>query len=427
MKRNLLCLLLLLTVACGAAAQGPEPEAAEPAEFYDRLSNQDTLTDDWLGFGKTLREQGIEVGLGLTQVYQLNLDGGLATHRRAGRYAGSYDLEVAVDMEKLAGIPGASVYAHAEGSWSDGLSASSVGDLFGVNADAAGDRSIDLTELYWEQSLLGGKVIVRAGKLDLTGGFECTGCAVAFDVSDYASDETSQFLNGALSGNPTIPFPAQGMGAIVYVNPLPGFYAAAGAADAHADARETGFNTAFHRPDEWFYIAETGVVPSIPSPNGKLTGAYRVGMWLDGRSKDKWNQPGSQKRDDVGFYVTVDQALYKENADPEDDQGLGLFARYGFAHDDVNEIECFYSVGGQYKGLLPGRDEDVWGVGFASAKLVNAAGFDKDHESALETYYRIQLTPWMTVSPSFQYIWNPGGVDGVGNAAVVGIRCQITF
>jgi porin len=396
-------------------------------EFYERLEQQETLTDNWFGFGKQLTERGIEIGLSATQVYQLNLHGGLAMHRRAGRYTGSYDLELAADLETLLGIPGASIYAHAEGSWSDGLSASSVGDLFGVNGDAAGDRAVDLTELYWEQAILGDRLILRAGKMDLTGGFECKGCAVAFDTSMYAGDETSQFLSAALVNNPTIPFPEQGMGVAVYASPVEWMYVAGAVADAEAVAAETGFNTAFHSPNHVFTIAEAGVVPEFGSPNGDLVGAYRVGVWHDGRPKTRWNDPASEKRDDVGFYVTIDQQVFRENADPADRQGAAVFARYGYAHDDVNEIECFWSVGGQYRGPLPGRDEDVLGVGFAQGLLVEAAGFDRSHESVLEVYYNTQVTPWMSIAPSLQYIWNPGGVSGVSDAVVVGLRCQIAF
>ena len=43
----------------------------------------------------------------------------------------------------------------------------------------------------------------RFGKLDITGGFECRGCPVAFDGSAFANDPSGQFLNGALANNPT--------------------------------------------------------------------------------------------------------------------------------------------------------------------------------------------------------------------------------
>ena len=45
----------------------------------------------------------------------------------------------------------------------------------------------------------------------------------------------------------------------------------------------------------------------------------------------------------------------------------------------------------------------------------------------MEIHYAAQITPWMAVTPSLQYVWNPGGADGVGDACVLGIRVQMSF
>jgi hypothetical protein len=47
---------------------------------------------------------------------------------------------------------------------------------------------------------------------------------------------------------------------------------------------------------------------------------------------------GRNYRDDVGVYTGCNQRLYKENADPEDSQGLGVFFRYGYAPSKRNDI-----------------------------------------------------------------------------------------
>jgi len=404
-----------------ALAEEPSRNSEAPS-----LWERETLTNDWFGLGRKLAKQGVSVNLGLTQVYQANLRGGMGTHRRSGRYAGSYDLELEFDTEKLFRLPGGSVFAHAEGSWSQGINASSVGSLFGVNDDAGGDRSIDVTELWYEQSLLGHKLRLRLGKLDLTGGFECRGCPVAFDGSAYANDETAQFLNGALVNNPSIPFPDNGLGVVAYLQPRKWWYVAAGVTDAQADARETGFNTAFHERSDFFSIFETGVVPHLPSRNGRLPGAYRIGLWYDPQPKERFDGRGV-KRDDVGFYLGFDQMVLKENVDEEDRQGLGLFARYGLADSKVNEIKTFWSVGAQYQGLLPTRNDDVLGFGVAQGRLSRAAGFTASHETAMELYYNAQITPWLSVSPSVQYVLNPGGERHVDDAVVAGVRLQISF
>jgi porin len=401
---------------CGGAAFAADANCAG-------LCERDTLTDNWLGLGRTLAERGIVLSLANTQVYQTNLRGGLATHRRAGRYTGSYDFDIDLDLEKLVGLTGGRAYAQAQGGWSKGLNESSVGSLLGINGDAAGDGSADLAELWYEQALPGKKVIVRAGKIDLTCGFEHHNCPVGFDCSKYANSENTQFLADALVNNPTIPFPDNGLGAAVYVEPADRFYFGAAIADARADKRETGFNTAFHDEDYFLAIFETGLVTDW----GKgLTGAYRLGFWYDPQPKDRFS--GSTKRDDHGVYATFDQLVCKENVDPNDDQGLGLFARFGCADGDVSEINTFWSFGGQYKGLIRGRHADVVGIGVAQGVLSRDAVPDRtSQETVVETYYSAEVLKWLHVSGHVQYVANPGGSGSADDAVVVGVRVRMSF
>ena len=420
----ILVLSLMLSPAAAPVCRADEPAAPEGAPQHASLLERETLTDNWFGPGETLTDKGIEIGLGLTHLYQFNTHGGMATHRHAGRWAGSYDLELSVDFEALAGLKGLSAYALAEGSWSEGLDASSVGSLFGVNGDAGGDRSIDVTQLWFEQALMDGRLRVRLGKLDLGGGFECRGCPVSFDGNQFANDETSQFLNGALVNNPTIPFPDNGLGLVVHIEPCEFWYVSAGIADAQADAREMGFNTAFDREDYFFSIFETGVVSELKSAAGPLLGAYRVGFWYDPQPKARVSGVGSE-RDDLGLYVSADQMIYRESGD--NDQGLGLFARFGWADNDLNAVKSFWSVGAQYQGLVAGRDDDVLGFGVAQGRLSrDGGGLTDSHETVMELYYNAQVAPWLSVSPHLQIIRNPGGA-GTDDAVVAGVRLQMAF
>ena len=425
--------ILIAGNVCLAQDAAPEAETADQGHGHGPvhtitclqcMTKRDTLTDNWFGLGEQLSEQGLTVSLGLTVISQFNHRGGISTHRKAGRFTGSWDLEFEADMEELLGITGGLMYMSVEGSWSDGIDGPSVGSVFGVNGDAAGDDEIAITQLYYDQSLLGGTLIIRVGKLDLSGGFQYRGYPLAFDGNAFANDETAQFLNSALVNNPTIPFPQNGLGAVVYYNPIEWWYIAAGVSDAQAVFDQTGFNTAFHDEDYFFYIAESGVSPLISSANGPLQGAYRAGVWYDPQKKTQYSG-GSDKRNDVGFYISADQMVYNENND-QDGQGLGLFARYGYAHSDVNPITNFWSIGAQYQGLIPGRDNDVLGAGIASGKLVQDAGFTEHNETAAEVYYNSQITPWLHITQSAQYICTPGD-SAEASALAFALRVQLTF
>jgi porin len=205
-----------------------------------------------------------------------------------------------------------------------------------------------------------------------------------------------------------------------------------GIADAQANGRETGFGTTFHDEDYFFYALETGITPALNSANGAMPGAYRVGMWVDGQDKARFSN-GKNCRDDTGFYVSCDQMLYKENSDPRDPQGLGVFGRFGYANSDLNPIRNFWSMGLQYQGLLDGRDDDVLGAGFAQGIFSDYPGandgdnYTENHENPLEVYYNAQVNPWLSLSPSIQYITNTGGDKAVNDTVVFGLRAQMTF
>ncbi len=399
------------------------------AEQAEHMQQRDTLTAGFGGLNEALEPLGIDFSFGLTNIYQINARGGTSTHRRQGRWSGRYDLEMNMDLQKLADIEGGSIYMHARGSWSrQDIDGTSIGSAFGVNGVADGRQSFNIIELWYQQAFLDDTLQLRIGKLDMTGGFECRGCPVSFDGNMYANDECCQFLNAALVNNPTIPFPDYGLGAIIHWSPIEHWYLSVGAADAQADKRETGFNTTFRDEDYFVYMAETGITPQWNSANGPLQGAYRLGVWYDPQPKANADESKTY-RDDSGLYVSCDQMLAKENSDPDDTQGLGAFFRYGYASSLTNDITNFVSFGCQYQGLFCGRDDDVLGLGFAHGSFSDSADstYTNDYESLTELYYSAQVTRWMDVSPSIQYVTNPGGVDGASDAVVLGLRTRIAF
>ncbi len=393
---------------------------------------RDTLTNGFFGLNDKIADKGLNLEFSGTQIYQQNAKGGISTHRRAGRFSGSYKLSMSADMQKLLGIEGGKFYTLAEGSYSDGINGPSVGSFWGVNGDAAGNRTIDVTEMWYEQDAFDDNLRLRVGKIDLTCGFEHHNCSVAFDCSTYAEDETSQFLSPALVNNPTIPFPQNGLGVTGYLHLMSCWYLSAGVADADSDVRTSGFHTTFDGDRDFLYILETGLTPKISSTKGPLQGAYRVGVWTDGKDKQKFSN-GENYRNDTGFYTTCDQMIWKENNNPDNSQGLGTFFRYGWANGKVNDVTNFWSIGLQYKGLFEGRDNDVFGFGMAQGVFTEQADADDelvygcDNETVFETYYNVALTPWLHISPDVQYIANPGGDEANNDAIVFGVRVQMDF
>ena len=370
-------------------------------------------TNGFWGLNETLSDSGIEIGAGLTAVYQVNAKGGTGTTTHSGRHTGRYDLQMSLDLHKLLGINDGSFFIHGWGGWPDteGIDGHSVGSAWGINAMAVGNRSMDIVEAFYEGPLLGDNITLAIGKLDFTG---------IFDASEYADDECCQFLNAAFIDDPTIPFPEPGLGMVLNWDITDNWYLMSGVIDAQGDARESGFNTAFHGEDSFFYALETGITQG--------DGTWRVGLWYDPQPKANSDR-GVTERDDLGFYTSCDQRLTKENDTPEDSQGAGVFVRYGYAPSQTNDLTNFWSVGLQYQGLIDGRDDDVFGVGYAQGCFSDSASatYPEDYESVVEAYYNAQVTPWLHVSPAIQYVTHPGGSSTADDAVILSLRTAMTF
>lgn len=120
--------------------------------------------------------------------------------------------------------------------------------------------------------------------------------------------------------------------------------------------------------------------------------------------------------------------VLKERRDQDDSQGLGVFFRYGYADEAVSVVEHFWSAGAQYQGLIPTRDDDVLGFGFAQGIISDSLpGLEGgDRESVYEVYYSVAVYPWLVITPDFQYVTSPGGFHG-RDAFVAGLRVRVVF
>jgi porin len=147
-----------------------------------------------------------------------------------------------------------------------------------------------------------------------------------------------------------------------------------------------------------------------------------------------------------GVYAVADQMVWRAG-----ERSLNLFARSGVAPADRNTLSYYVDGGAGFKGLLPGRANDVLTFGVAYEKISSAlTGLDQDtlffggppyptrnYEVVFELNYALQLAPWWTLQPDLQYIVHPGGnvpdpadptnATVVKNAFIAGIRSTIKF
>jgi porin len=124
-------------------------------------------------------------------------------------------------------------------------------------------------------------------------------------------------------------------------------------------------------------------------------------------------------------------------------RGIGTFFSAGISDGKANPVKYSYSLGLVGKGVVPGRVHDDFGIGWARTEfsddfvpyLRNTFDLGLNHEDAVELYYNAAVTPWLSLSPSFQII-SPAlnkALDSSGNfkdldtTYIAGVRVGIRF
>lgn len=315
-------------------------------------------------------------------------------------HSASYDLLVHTDLEELAGMQGASFLLHAKGQYDHNLNRE-IGALSDPIDDADLDEALYLSELWLQQAFLGGRVRFRFGLFEQQ---------VVFDRNAYANSEDRQFLATYLDNNGVVPLPS-GIGVVLLAELAPWLELAAGVADADNVPPRVGFSSAFD--DLEGLTAHVEATARLRLPDGR-PGSYRLGVFRDARERVLFAEagdPSAARRGHWGAYLSLDQQLLREGGDAA--QGLGLFARAGYADPDASRVAWFWSAGLHYQGPLPGRDADVLGLGVYQTIPSDAYREEVDpeftEETGFELYYAVALFPWLVVTPDLQVILDPGG------------------
>jgi carbohydrate-selective porin OprB len=137
-------------------------------------------------------------------------------------------------------------------------------------------------------------------------------------------------------------------------------------------------------------------------------------------------RPESYKHASWFAIANVSQYLYVKD-DPDEVahklksgvpiNGVGVFARGGFAPQSSNTITANASVALYGHGMIEGRAYDSFGAGFYYNRIsdhikqsVAALTLNRrivQDETGVEAFYNFALTPAIRLIPSYQHIWNP--------------------
>ena len=405
--RRCICAVALGIVPCVSVSAQDAPDTG--------LLNRTQVTGDWGGSRSTLEGRGVRFSVYFLHNYGHKDTGGFEPIG-LGRHSGSIDLFGQLDFDRMNAIPGGESLIHVKGNWGSNVNLP-TGALSDPIDDADGTHALRIAQLWYQQSTPDRTLQVRLGYLDQQ---------TMLDRNTFANSEDRQFMSTFLDNNNAIVPLAIGPGVAVFYNATDWLSFVVSAADANSRPFAFSFATAFD--GEYFTYFETDVQTRVPSATGPLTGNYRVGVFTDPRDSVFFGTDRVDRRNG-GVYLSVDQALYGESTG--DEQGLGLFVRYGWRPADVNRVTHVLSGGAQYQGLFPGGELDVLGVGVYSAAgsslYRNHIDSTFDRETAYEVYYALQVSPAVGLTPALHYVKQPGALTTRDSVVIFAVRGRISL
>jgi len=446
-------------VIFGAMILGP---ASEPSAAEEGLFEQDRLTGNWGGVRKELQDAGIDLGVNDIAETLSNPTGGI---RQLTIYQGLLDLSLNLDLEKLANWPAASFYVDGYQISGRGLSRNAVGNLLAVSTIEA-LASTRLHDLWLQQEFLDHQASLRVGQIALDDEFYISQYSAIFVSSTFGCPD---ILSTDLpSGGPCYPFATPG--ARFRVAPTTGLTFSAAAFNGNPAPPGKRDPQIRNSSGTNFLVGEGGFLPIAelayafdeePISSSRLSDV-KLGAWYHtadfpdlrreslGRSLADPTSNGiaAMHSSNFGAYLVVDKMLWRRPDTAT--QGLAAFLRVGGAPADRNLISLELDVGLTFKGLFPGRELDVLGVGASYARIGYARRLDRDeilftgigrpvrdYETVLEVTYEARIAPWWVLQPDLQLVFHPGGYTAapppapvgqpISNALVLGLRSAITF
>lgn len=404
----------------------PRREAAKAVpktgDWFEDWIKGPSVLGDWGGYRQKAEDLGFTFsGFSATDLLT-NTSGG---ERKSFAAANSTLLALDIDFEKLVGLPGFLI--HSEAWWAGGnnLSGSNrIGNLFNV-ATAYTPNGLYLAQLYAEQKLFDDKFMLQAGRMTTANNF------ASLPVSaDYVSVATDA-LPVSLPVN-TLPFtapPSTQWGSVATVTPIPQIQLTAGVYAANRRSSElNGTNGVDFGLDFERGVMPVGQVAYLREQHKGdtgLPGTYYLGGFYAG---DKYSQldGGPQKDGNYGFYAMGQQMVYREGG-PGSSEGLTPWLSVTYQpKESINLLPVFIAGGAVYEGLIPGRDTDTTAVAVYYGKLSSDVE-DTTGETVLEVNYTFWATPWLGITPDFQYVFNPSGGSSSNDAAVFGGQINFIF
>jgi porin len=437
-----------------------------PPTWGGDIWSRPRLTGSWFGLRDELGKKGVVFDVDLLLTPQSVMTGGRDT---GSEFWGNADYTLNVDTGKLGLWPGGFLKLSADSGFGRNVFLESA-SLVPVNTPALipdpDDQTTALTNATFLQ-FVSTKLGFMVGKVYTLDGFQ----------GEFAGNYKTQFLNTGLAfpmSMALVPLSAYGGGIIAI--PWENVLLSALLLDPSGTPTNNDISEAFH---DGFTVIAGGKVTI--KPFGLVGHQQLGGLWSDKErltlSQDPSNiarhlltekfpllgdpgpilerfierffpqlltpvQPPRTENSTWAMYYGFDQYLWQPSGDPK--RGIGMFFTFGASDGVVNPIKYSYSIGIGGNGVVPGRPQDNFGVGWSRVDLSSnfvpflrqQLGLGLSHEDAIEMYYNFALTAWLgatldlqVISPAIKKTLDSSstGLRDVETTVVGGIRLYARF
>jgi len=400
--------------------------------------------EDSNGFEELLVRAGVVPSVIYDSDAAANVSGGA---KRGTSYSGSLHVQLALDGDKVAGIPGLTGWL--DGLWINGGNPSSLsGDAQRV-LNIAGAPTIRLYEAWLQYNTPHDRFSLLAGRYDLNTEFYHLRSASLFLNSSFGIGP--EFGLSGIAG-PSI-YPNTSLGVRFAYKPIPPAVVRFAVLDGAPVDPVSGSHGPFDPRNGLLLVGEAAFVTHDATNASPFSSRFRigrqsgappyddkiaVGAWYYTASFSDLNATGPpggplRHQGEEGAYLLLDHLLFQQADDPT--RRVTGFVQLGVSDQLVDRFGTYVGAGLTVSGLIPSRPDDE--LGLATAMARNGSHYIEGQqragspvngtETAIELSHLMQATSWLAVQPDVQYVIHPNTDPRRHNAVVVQLRLEVRF
>ena len=377
---------------------------------------------------KAGEDHGVEFSLQDTYDFQGNPTGG---RTQMGTFFGRANGTLRLDLSKLVGIEGATIYASGLFQTGSNLAFTYIG-AWDLTSSIAGTHTLRFNEYYWQQVLFDKKLTIRAGQI--AAGTEFGNQAIGFD--DQGSAFKTWINNSLASGLPTAVEaylstpPAGKPGLLFRLDPTKHVFIKVGALSGSHNTfsgDESGIRFDLRNAP----IAALSLGWKTDDPTKAHPGVYKLGIIHNFGLFPRFGSQALTHGNDVAF-GNVGYSLWRVRKPDGSFSHRGIDAELSVAAAPrtLNKSDFESADGVRFVGLLPKRHSDIAAIGIVYAHFSRDWNneLEAQHlpgrasQTNLEVTYKFVFSRWFSIWPDFQYVWKPSGDRLLPDAPICGLR-----